>query len=259
MPVDKQIVGDFATEIYSLGSLTEHFEIYEKYVQKLGFEGVAYTFMPEFSLEKNIQQAPVFISSELFPISFIEQYAHDRFEKNDFSVRRIKAKQLTPMDWNKFRLSNKLTQKEKDVLLVANREHGISNGITIPTMSEEMGIAGASIVSRTNDSDFQKLKKERLETLQICTKLFHDATVNLSDSSLADKFVIPLLITMKPKEILILRYFLSGKPLKNISDTTDISYSYATNLLGDLRHKLGGISNEKLMYIMGLFKILDQL
>ena len=195
----------------------------------------------------------------MFPTSFIEQYTHDRFDQNDFTVRRIKAKQLAPMDWKIYEKSDDLSEEEKSVLVIAENDHDIKNAISIPTMSEAIGIAGASIVSTANDADFKKLKKERLETLQVCTKLFHDSTVNQPISSLVHTFVMPLLADIKPKELIVLRYIASGKHLKNIADTTNISYSYASNLLSELRIRLGGISNEKLFYVIGLFNILDHL
>lgn len=259
MAVDKQLLGDFVTDIYSLDTLDERFNVYEKYVQLLGFDGCSYTFVPGFCMEKDSQNPPAFMFSELFPKSFLEQYTYDRFDQNDFTVRRIKAKQLAPMDWKVFEKTDELSEEEKNVIVVANNDHSVKNAISIPTMSEEIGIAGASIVSTANDADFRKLKDERLETLQICTKLFHDATVNQPISSLVHTFVMPLLTVLKPKEIVILRYIASGQHLKNISDTTDISYSYASNLLSELRQRLGGISNEKLMYIIGLFNILDHI
>jgi len=259
MPINKQLLGDFTADIYTQNSLSSRFSIFEKYVQILGFEGVSYTFMPEFSLKKDIQRAPVFMSSKLFPCSFIEQYTHDRMDQNDFTVRRIKTKQLAPMDWQEFKYSDELSHAEKTIISIAKYDHNVKNALSIPTMSEDRGIAGASIVSTAKNAEFNQLKKENLETLSICTQLFHDATVNMSEASLADIFVIPLLIEMKPKEITILRYFASGKPLKNIYDTTGISYSYASNLLAELRQRLGGISNEKLMYIIGLFNLLDNL
>ena len=259
MSVDKQVLGDFTADIYHQNSLSDFFRVYNKYVQTLGFDGVAYTFLPELSLEKNIQRAPVFMSSELFPNRFIEHYTQDRLDHHDFTIKRIKAKKMTPMDWQVFARSDRLTQEEKTTITIAHCDYDIKNAISIPTMSEDSGVAGASIISTETNANFEKLKKERLETLLICTKLFHDATVNLSRSSLADTFVMPLLTDMKPKEIIILRYFASGNSLKNIYDSTGISYSYASNLLSALRQRFGGISNEKLMYIIGLFGILDRL
>ena len=71
-----------------------------------------------------------------------------------------------------------------------------------------------------------------------------------------DKFILPLFETLKPKEIVILQYLATGKPMKNIQDYTGISHSYATNVLAELRLRLGGINNDKLMYLFGLMKAL---
>ncbi len=252
------MLGDFFYDIYSTDALDERFKIFEKYVQTLGFEGVSYTFMPEFYLKDDYQQAPAFMSSELFPRSFIEQYTDDRFDKNDFTVRRIKSKQLRPMDWQMCGRSDELSQEEKNVITTADHEHGIKNAISIPTMSKEVGIAGASIISTVSNTDFQKLKDEKLETLRLCTRFFHDSTQNQSTSRPARIFVLPLLTTLNPKEIYILRYLATGQSLKNISFTTDIvTYNYAKNVLHELRKKFGGISKDKLMYIIGLFNILE--
>jgi len=259
MKINKQLLGEFFYDIYSTDDLEERFKIYEKYVQTLGFDGVSYTFIPEFCLEKNSKQAPTFIFSELFPESFIEQYSYDRFDKNDFTVKRIKAKKLEPMDWKIFKHSDELSLEEKNVIVVADNDHEIKNAISVPTMSNDKGIAGASFVSTANSADFQQLKNERLEMLQLFTKLFHDSTVNHSVPSLISTFVMPTFLSLNQKEIAVLRYLASGKYLKNIKYSTDISYSYASNLLSSLRKKLGGISNEKMMYLIGLFNMMDHL
>jgi DNA-binding CsgD family transcriptional regulator len=56
-------------------------------------------------------------------------------------------------------------------------------------------------------------------------------------------------------EITILRYAASGKPLKNIQDHTGISYRYASNVLDKLRDKLGGISRDRLLYLVGFLRL----
>ena len=252
----KKIVTKFVKDVYlsSNDSLEFRFKLFEKYIQQLGFDGVTYSFIPSFILDNSIEQAPIFLHSELFPDSFLEQYINDRFDLDDFAIRRIKSNKLSTMDWSTYQNSKELTSAEKNVLKVSKQEHGIMNGITIPTMTGAKGVSAVSIVSSASDVEFSLLKKERLESLELITNIFHRSNVDLDEY-----FVKPYFSHFTQKEVTILKYLSKGLHLKNIADETDISHSYASNVLSKLRKKLGNITHDKLMYDLGVFKILDDL
>ena len=184
----------------------------------------------------------------------MQHYSENRLDRSDFTIRKVLQGHFEPMDWQEHETNNLITKQEAMVIKVAREDFGIVNAISIPTMMHEMGAAGASVISRETNNMFSLLKYQKLDTLIHLTRLFHD--LNFANFNLPDKFILPLFETLKPKEIVILQYLATGKPMKNIQDYTGISHSYATNVLAELRLRLGGINNDKLMYLFGLMKAL---
>lgn len=157
------------------------------------------------------------------------------------------------MDWREHELGGLVTCDENRVIQTAREEYGIRNALTIPTLCPESGIGGMSVISAEKDVGFQKLKQENLETLLRCTQLFHD--ISFHNTKTSAMFVQPFLKTLKPKEIQILRHLALGYSLKQID--RGISYRYAANMLDELRARMGGITKDKLMYLIGQLHLLD--
>ncbi|MBO0612554.1 MAG: hypothetical protein RL122_1310 [Pseudomonadota bacterium] len=257
MSVDHALLGNYIAELYATNTLEERFQIYEKYLQLLGFEGATYTFAARAQWEAFTDIPAIFLHTATYSTEFLQHYEAERLDQQDFTVRKVLGGDIQPMDWREHETQAQLNPDEKHLIQLAREDYGIINAISIPTMFDERGAAGASIVSSEKDHAFQVLKQERLDTLIHCTKLFHD--INFADASLPHKFILPLLASLKSKEIVVLRYLASGKPFKNIQDSTDISYFYATNILDGMRNRLGKITKDKLLYLVGLLNILDQL
>ncbi|WGZ89658.1 MAG: autoinducer binding domain-containing protein [Candidatus Thiocaldithrix dubininis] len=252
--VDHFLLGRYIAELYAASTLETRFKVFEKYVKELGFEGASYTFAPRAHWEVFTQMPAIFLHSDTYPQNFLTHYAENRLDRHDFTIRKVLQGEFDPMDWREHELQRTITLAEAKVIELAREDYGIVNAITIPTMMHEMGAAGASVISSEKDSTFGLLKQQKLDTLIHLTRLFHD--LNFANFNLPDKFILPLFETLKPKEIVILQYLATGKPMKNIQDYTGISHSYATNVLAELRLRLGGINNDKLMYLFGLMKAL---
>lgn len=253
MQSNAQFISDFVEDTFSLDSVNQRFSVFEEYVQKLGFDGVSYTVVPDFILNNRFNQGPVFLFSELFPESFIEQYTTERFDQNDFSIKRIKAGHRSSMDWKLNRHSNLLSQDEKKVLHIAEKEHDVINAITIPTMAGIKGISGVSVVSSANDSDFRMLKSERLSNLEKITDLFHRSNAGCDGS-----FIQPFLDGFSEKDIRILRHLRSGGLMKNVKHDIGISVSYASNLLSKLTTNIGdNVTINQIMYELGEIRFFD--
>ena len=254
MTLDHFLLGRYIADLYAASTLESRFKVYEKYVAELGFEGVSYTFAPRAYWEVFAQMPYIFLCSTTYPKDFLTHYTEQRLDRTDFAIRKVLEGDLSPLDWREHELQRIVTSAEAKVIELAREDYGIVNAITIPTMMHEMGAAGASVISSEKDSTFGLLKQQKLDTLIHLTRLFHD--LNFANFNLPDKFILPLFETLKPKEIVILQYLATGKPMKNIQDYTGISHSYATNVLAELRLRLGGINNDKLMYLFGLMKAL---
>ncbi|QTR49448.1 helix-turn-helix transcriptional regulator [Candidatus Thiothrix anitrata] len=252
---DNYLLGDLVADLYACASLNERFKMYEKCIQKLDFEAASYTFIPKIVTETQLNTPPVFVRSALFPESFIEQYVTDRFDKNDFTIRAIQNNVLCPMDWQDCFQSDSLTDAEKNVLFLAKQEHNIQNGISLPMMNDSVGIAGFSIVSSMQDVDFTRVKQQNLNTLQLCTKAFHD--IVFSRVYAYHEFIPSVLLDLSDKEKIVLEYISKGKTMEELGKSNaPVSKRYGEKILLELRQKFGDISTHELIHHISQLKLI---
>ena len=250
------LLGRFVDDLYQVETVSARFHVYQTYIIRLGFDGATYTFFPSALLQINYSFSPVFLHTEDYPVSFLDHYEKARFQECDFTIRLGNTTNVPAvMDWREHELNGLVSDSESLVIQVAREDYGIRNALTIPTLNPKAGIGGMSIISTEKDRNFQILKHENLPTLMRCTQLFHD--ISFCNSRNAIIFLEPFLRTLKPKDIQVLKHLASGQPLKTIDK--GISYRYAANRLDDLRARMGGISKDKLMYIIGQLHLLDLL
>lgn len=143
------VIGDMIPELYACNSVNDQFDVYSKYVTKLGFEGCSYAFIPHVVLDTNLhkKESPIFFKSREFSETFLAEYTEQRFDQNDFTIRAIRENILHPLDWQASLHSNYLTDKEKDVIQIARSDHGICNAISIPIENNKAGISGVSLTT----------------------------------------------------------------------------------------------------------------
>lgn len=260
MPLKHVLLGHFVDDLYRVETVPERFHVYETYIHGLGFDGATYTFFPNVLWEFNNSFSPIFLHTQTYPIGFLKHYAEAKFHECDFTIRvgnSIRLDKSTQMpkvlDWREHELAGLITKNENQVIRVAREDYGIRNALTIPTQRPESGLGGMSLISTEKDTNFQQLKQENMETLLRYTQAFHD--ISFGSSRTFTLFAQPFLQTLKPKEIQILKHLALGYPLKQIGQ--GISYRYATNMLDELRARLGGITKDKLMYLIGQLHLLD--
>lgn len=253
MSVDYALLGQLFDDLRSVSTLTERFSYYTRCVDALGFDGVTYTYVPNVSLSTLAHFPPVFLRTDDYPIGFLEHYAAERLDQYDFTIRKVKSNDLSPMDWREHELSGLVSEKESAVIALAREDYGIRNALSIPTMLWTAGGSGVSVISHERDEVFAKLKRERLETLVRCSQAFHD--VSFSSAELPRVFIRPFRDSLKPKELQILNHLANGKHLKTIGQ--GISYQYAARVLDELRARMGGITKDRLMYLVGQLNLLD--
>jgi hypothetical protein len=254
MPLKHALLGHFVDDLYRVDTVPGRFHVYENYIANLGFDGATYTFFPNVLWQISNSFAPIFLHTDDYPTSFLKHYSDANFHEQDFTIRLGHTNQVPQvMDWREHELQGQISAAENVVIQVAREEYGIRNALTIPTLRPETGIGGMSIISAEKDHCFQQLKQENLETLLRCTQLFHD--ISFTNAKTSAMFVQPFLQTLKPKEIQILKHLASGHHLKKIDH--GISYRYAANMLDELRARMGGITKDKLMYLIGQLHLLD--
>ena len=254
MPVNKEIVADFAINFYSANSFDDAFNTYYKLIKDAGFDGVLYSYIPHISVASQLSIPPFFKASEKY-LDFLAYYAEHRLDKQDFVIQAMRNGEDQVFNWWAEAKKRNVQEDELRVLTVAKEKYGITNGFTIPTMAEQRGIAGASVISSLDDSEFEKRLNNSIDTVALCTRMFHDFTLSSPLSS--NTFVLPFFPNLTEKEIQVLRFQLTGKPMKLIKDTTGITPKYAEKLLINIRKKFGNISKNELIHQTSAFNILD--
>lgn len=247
---------EFIRRLQAAQTLDEAFAAYDDQVQKIGFEGALYAFAPQLYLHAHLNLTPVFKVSPTRSATFIQHYQAEQFEKHDFTLKYILQGKQGPFDWWTEERKGYLSKEEKQIIQIARFDYGIRNGLSMCTMNEELGVAGASMVSSENDFLYQKLLDERLPILKMSTEIFHSYVI--SKPHLQHFFVSPLLDTLTPKEKRLLRFIVEGKPMK-ASPLQDITYRYSDKLMHNIRVKFGGISKGRLIYYIGLMRLMNYL
>ncbi|WP_020395611.1 helix-turn-helix transcriptional regulator [Thiolinea disciformis] len=242
----KYLIGDLVTGLYAAESLEDRFALFERTVQVLGFESCAYTFIPSVLYETSFNASPRFIHSDTFSSGFIEQYAYERFDKHDFTIKATKEYKLYPMDWQEYAKSDYLTDSEKSVLKLAQEDYQIKHGVSIPVMYEKIGMAGFSFTNSSKDYSFNALKQENLETLHLCSKAFNDIAFSRPYSYY--RFIPKVLVNLTTKEKIVLRYVMQGKSMTDLGNSNEgISKRYGEKILLGLRDKFGNVSTHQLV------------
>ena len=258
-------LGQFVEALYQARNIDEAFSAFEQHVFKLGFEGVLYTFIPRIILDTKSPYAPVYLVSESYSPKYLEHYMDTGFYQHDPVIKAIEKGDLTPFDWWEEVNKGKMNKVEQGTIVTAREDYQIMHGITIPTMSDHRGIAGASFISSENDHLYGNLKATNLENLKLSTQLFHDAV--LSREFLAKSFIQPFTLKLNEKEKGLLRGLSAGKNMDHIAQELGTQVKYLDKVLRRTREKFSGvgigeeakINRNQLIYYMGLLNLLDNL
>lgn len=256
MAIKKELIADFAIDFYSKKSFDDAFDAYSQLIQKTGFDGVLYSYVPQISIASKLSIPPIFKSSEAYN-KFLEYYFQHRLDKTDFVLKALRNGETNILDWWEEAEKRELPEAEFAQVRLARERFNIVNGIIIPTMSNQRGFAGASLITSKDGDAYEELKSEYLETIALCTRMFHDFTLSRPLSS--NTFILPYFPDLTSKEIDVLRYQLTGQPMKMIEESTGISPKYAEKLLMNIRKKFGSISKNELIHQTSAFNLLDGL
>lgn len=250
MTIHYTILGKYLTELYAVKSIEERFQIFGQYIQILGFTGATYTFAPTLQIEALPQLPAVFLYTDTFPIGFLQAYSQERFDRKDFTVRKVLNGETKPMDWREHELQGVIHKEEAELIRLARERYGILNAISIPTMHENKGSAGVSVISTKQDEMFQQLKREQMGTLLCMVRLFHET--NFYDKHWSRQFIAPVFASLTDREKKILHYLAEGNPMKRIGDDIGLDKSASENTLSLLKKRLGIPTTNRLMYLFGL-------
>lgn len=245
----------FINDLYSSLSFDTAFDVYDKQVQALGFGGALYAFIPKVLFEGDLCVAPIFKISDTRDPNYLKHYIEASFEKDDFTLQSVINGRAMMLDWWKEEKKGLLMPAERNVILTAKEDYKMNNGITIPTMNNQRGIAGASVISEDKSSSYELLVAENSQALELCTQVFHQHV--MAHPQIFNYFLLPILEKLTATEKRLLPYIANGLPMKAINLTPTISEKYADKLLRSIREKFGNISKGRLIYYIGLLQVLD--
>lgn len=254
MPKDSN--KSFIQHLHDSTTLDEKFSVLECEVESSNFDGVAYTFIPKLSQLTNSLQ-PVYQYSTSFK-KLVAYYQKNKLYQNDMLIRLIKeSKKLDILDWVDDSRKATLSPEEQIIKEVAKERFKVTKGFTFPTLCNDMGYAGVNIISFDKEYTEKKIDPNLLNHLKHCCKLYHDHIMTHQDARY--QFILPILDSLTPKKKIVLKYLISGQPMKNITNSEDITTRYAEKLLVELRRDFGDISKNELIYFLGLLNISEHL
>ncbi len=258
-------LAEYAESLFSAESFEDAFVSFEGQVLKLGFEGVLYTYIPRMLLDSNFSSEPVYKVSHDYNSKYLEHYAEARFDKYDPLIKAVKDGVKEPIDWWG-RISGGYMEEDKasEEVIATSRHYGITNGITLPLMSEEKGIAGASFIS-SELNYFDLLKNENTARLNLCTNMFHSMV--FSSPRHVGHFIKPVLNDLSHTEKSFLKRLAQGKTPVQISTELNKSEKYLEQVMLRIRRKLSGVTEDaspllnrnQLLYYAGLLGLIDQI
>lgn len=250
------IVIDFITSLDRSATDTDCFDALAKSVESLGFDGISYAAMPRDLLALT-SHSPVFMVSKGFSREFLIHYQAADFASHDFTIERIERGDLAPMNWADELARGQLSRMQKEVIQVAKVEYGINNAVSVPVLSNQHFLAGASVTSGESSTGFSTLWEERNSTLKLIVRLFHNKI--FSSVEFRKHYYLPVLQSLSSKEKKMLKLVANGHRLKQSEDLYGISPTRAGNILSDLYKKLGVSNASELSYLLGVHQIMDML
>jgi hypothetical protein len=259
MEVETVLLGRFVEELLLAQSFEARFKAFEKLAGQLKFDSLTYTFLPHFELAPVAEnKPPLFIKSNSFPDSFIDQHINDGLFKDDFTIRKIGKGDYCPLDWKDSERSGELSENEEKIIKIAREDHCIENAFTIPLMPQAtrtLGISGVSVVSDENDRLFDMLKAN-VKTMVLAAQLFHQTCfVNLD---VHRQFIWRYFDQLTPKERQLLRSLIQGRKVKQIAGDFGMADKSVYRIFDGIRQKSGGISSlHELIYIATLAQIIE--
>jgi DNA-binding CsgD family transcriptional regulator len=255
-------LGDFVESLYGSENFSSAFQLLEKSVGALGFEGVLYTYIPQAMVDRSIQ--PVYHVSGEYSPQYLDHYASARFDRYDPLIRAVDSGEDQPISWWGKTCARYMRKEHKSFeVLATSRNYGINNGITLPLMSGSRGISGASFISSEKDRVFNLLLEERLEQLTLRTRLFHSmVTANAQFSS---QFIKPLIESLSDTEKRFLTGLAAGKTPAQIAAELNRTEKYLEQVMLKIRRKLSGVAldesptlnRNQIMYYAGLLNLLE--
>ncbi len=230
----------------------ESFDQLTSEINRLGYDGVLYSFFPR----------PMYLNSKIQPVlqysdgyaPFVSHYLENNYGNRDFILRLALEGRNTPINWWEEIASGDVSPEEAEVTLDSRQNFGIQHGISIPVLSGSFAIAGISVICKSGDDEhFEKLNDRSLSELKALASSYHTKII-MSQEGMRF-FIEPLLERLNDTKRKVLKHLLSNQPMKTIPETEGISQKYAEKVILMMRKEFGDISTNELLYILGMVHI----
>ena len=256
-------IKNFVESLYKADSFKSAFEAYETEVTKLGFDGVLYTYIPQVIIDQSFATQPVFEVSRDYSPKYLQQYEEARFDRFDPLIKAVVDGENKPIDWWGPICRSYIDGCSNSLeVLHAGRDYGIENGLTLPLMSGNRGIAGASFITGES-KNYDLLLTERLDALKLRTQLFHNLVI--SDVKFSGRFVEPFFAALNATEMGYICGLAAGKSSAQLAVELHRTEKYLEQLMLKVRRKLSGVSADdspvlnrnQILYYAGLLNFLE--
>lgn len=256
-------IGIYAEALYSADDLHAAFVGFENQIQRLGFCGALYAYIPNVILQSDDRRKPVYQLSDSYVPNYISHYDEARYDKVDPVINAIADGVTAPFDWSGNICERYIIRNRKSrEVIEESHSYGVQRGITVPLKSDQQGIAGASFIM-TESSRFEN-PEQRIHELSVVTSMYHNlVTANVG---FVGKFIRPIFGNLNDLEIRFVAGLASGKSLKEMAIELHRSKKYLEQVLMRVRVKVSGededgkarINRDQLLYYAGLTNIIGQ-
>ena len=258
-------LGVYAELLYQAETFEQAFTALEMQAVKLGFDATFYAYIPRLLLLSNFSAEPVFKMSENYCPGYMAHYAEAQYAKYDPLIMAVNDGHRDIIDWwgdvNQHYM--KKNRKSKKVITLT-RHYGIANGVTIPLLCGEKGIAATSFICQEKRF-YGSLKKDNFDKLKLCSTLFHNKVLSHSDHN--HYFIQPLFDTFSQTEKHFLRELALGNSPSQVSKKLNKSEKYLEQVMLKIRRKFSyvasdepaNINRNQILYHTGLLGLLESL
>ncbi len=253
----------YVESLLACDQFSDLFAVFEKEVSGFGIDGVLYTYIPKALIDAKFVVKPYYAVSENYAPAYISHYADARFDRHDPLITAVMKGETDPISWWGSVCGNYMAGSTDSYEVIAtSRDYGIKNGLTLPLMSGEQGIAGASFIY-TEPRGFELLLDSHLQSLQLYTRVFHNIVV--ANSRFHGSFTQPLLSALTETELQLLVGLANGRAMSQIAVDIDRREKYLEQVMLSLRRKMSGVDTDtppainrnQLLYTAGLLNTLD--
>jgi len=256
-------LGEYAAALYGADDFNSAFGVLEKEVYRLGFEGVLYTYIPGALIQSKLAAKPLYKVSSDYSPKYLSHYENARFDRHDPLISAVMDGVKQPIDWKgdvcEIYMQN--DYRSREVIEVA-QGYGISNGVTLPLLSGQQGIAGASFIT-SEKGGFITLLQERLPQLQMATSMYNNLV--LANNGYLGNFIRPVFASLNNLEVRFLAGLAAGKSQSAMASELCRSEKYLEQVMLKMRRKVSGvgpfdrptINRNQLLYYAGLVNIIN--